>query len=569
MATTVRSQELLTRPSPVKLWLSHWSGAVEAIDDNPSRVLFAVCILYLFLVLPLAVIKLLWADEFITYYIAKLNGVSAIWGALNRGADPNPPVSHVLVMWSMRLFGDSELAVRLPAILACLMGVVCLYLFLRHRVPVVYAATGACFFMSTAAFNYAYESRSYALVLGLSMLSLLMWHESIEGKRPILSTIMLAVALGLGIASNYFAVLAFFPIAAGELVRDVQRRRVEWRVWYALAVGAVPFFFFLPLINHAIAQFGPHAWNRTTADVIPDSYTEMVEVVIVPAIVILGMAGIHMLYERKTFGKTITPPVLPRHELVAVFFLMIYPVIGYVLAVVRAGMISPRFVLPVAYGFSIATVVACYRMFARWKFVGGIVLLFFLSWAIARDGFCAYDYFCQRTALFRVRDTIPPSNTIVVADSLLVQPLYHYSPPDVAARMVFPLDFHWIRHYKGEDSLEQNYWAGRDIFPVPMVSLVRLKETTPSYVIVAPGRNWLLQKLEEDGRPARLLPIWNDSKDIAGFTPLSHAETFFFEVGRALPRDEEYASSTGRNSLSNWNREHRSHGGSQSRGMQQ
>ena len=239
--------------------------------------------------------------------------------------------------------------------LAVLLGVVCVFLFLRRRLPVVYAASGACLFLSTAALNYAYESRSYALILGLSMLSLLLWSEALDGKHELAATVGLTLTLAAGIASNYFCVLAFFPIAAGELIRDLRRRRIEWRIWIALAIGGLPFLFFLPLINHAIAQFGPHAWNKPKLDVIADSYTEMVEVVLVPALAILGLAVIRFFFEKKNLLRR-TQPVLPRHEMVAVFVMMLYPMLGYALAVARAGMISPRFVLPVCWGFAIATI---------------------------------------------------------------------------------------------------------------------------------------------------------------------------------------------------------------------
>jgi 4-amino-4-deoxy-L-arabinose transferase-like glycosyltransferase len=561
MATLLPPQ--LLHNQSTRNWFARIEEAVAAINQKPGVALLALSVFYLLLVVPIALIKLLWADEFITYYIAKLNSVGGIWSALSRGADPNPPLSHLLVMWSMRLFGDSAFAVRIPAIITVLVGVICVFLFLRRRLPVVFAAAGTCLFLSTAALNYAYESRSYALILGFSMLSLLLWSEAVDGNHERAATIGLAITLGAGIASNYFCVLAFFPIAAGELIRDLRHRKIEWRIWTALAIGGLPFLFFLPLINHSIAQFGPHAWNKPKLDVIADSYTEMVEVVLAPALAILGIGIIHFLYQRRETRET-RPPVLPRHEMVAVFVMMMYPMLGYALAVARAGMISPRFVLPVCWGFAIATVVAFYRMFSRNAVAAAALLLVFASWAIARDGFCAYDYFEQRVAFYRVLNNMPPANAIVVADSLLVQPLYHYAPPQVAARIVFPLDFTLIERYKREDSLEQNYWAGRGIFPVPIVSMEQLQETYPNYVVVAANGNWLLQKFEVDGAPAPRLPIATNSRDIGGFTPLSHGETYFFEVGNTPPADEQYAQKA--NSDTNWSRENHRVAG---RGMQQ
>ena len=79
MATT--TPQALGRSSSVKSWFSRFNDSVEVINENPRRVLFAVAVVYVVLVVPLAMIKLLWADEFITYYIAKLNRVHAIWSS--------------------------------------------------------------------------------------------------------------------------------------------------------------------------------------------------------------------------------------------------------------------------------------------------------------------------------------------------------------------------------------------------------------------------------------------------------------------------------------------------------
>jgi 4-amino-4-deoxy-L-arabinose transferase-like glycosyltransferase len=508
---------------------SRLSRLIDALNRNSLRVLLGISALYLAITITQASIRLLWFDEFITFYTAKLNSVRAIWHALANGIDPNPPLTHILVMWSMRIFGDSSLAVRLPAILASGLGLVCLYLFLKKRLPVTYAAVGTLFFMATAAFEYSYESRSYALTLGFAMLSLLSWRWTIEGRHPNRAAAVMAIALELGISSNYFAVLAFFPIAAGEFVRTLERRRIDYRVCLALAIGAVPLYFYLPLINHAIATFSPHAWNKVRFRAIDDSYEQMLEAIFLPALVtICAGLGIY-LYERK---RRFMPPVLPRHEAVAVFFQMLYPVIAYFIALVRGGMLSPRFVLPLCYGFAIAAAVILYKLFARSAAATALVLLILLGWVVTREAVFASDWINQRTALFRVRDRIPPwADTVVVSDSLLVLPLNYYSPR-LRGRIIFPVDFTAIREYKGEDSPEQNLWSGRNVFPVPIVPLHSLQNVQDEYFIATTPNNWLLQKLRADGIAVHKVPIYPGSQDIRGFTPLCHGEVFYYQVGR-------------------------------------
>ncbi len=498
------------------------------INRHPRRVLIALSVMYFAITLVLASIKLLWLDEFITFYITRLGNLHAIWTALQHGADPNPPLTYLLVFLSMKLFGQSAVALRLPDLLASWAGLVAIFFFLKKRVPPIYAATGVLFFMATAAFDYSFESRSYALMLGFCALSLVAWRSSIEGAHKNWGAVGLAAALAAGLSSNYFAVLAFFPIAAGELVRDFRRRRIDWRVWLALAAGGSILLVYLPLINKAVATFSPYAWNKVHVDVISDSYTEMVEVILWPALGVIAIGLIVKLFENKETAE----PALPLHEAVAAFVLMLYPVIAYVIAHIRGGMLSPRFVIPMCYGFAIAFAAMSYKILRRWEWAGPILALVLVGWVFAREGVVAKMYYDQRLALFRVVDSIPVAPAIAVTDSLLVLPLHHYAPPEIASHIVFPVDFHDIRKYKREDSPEQNLWNGRNgIYPIPIVPLDQFTATYKTYIVAAPANNWLLRTLVDEGDPARMLPIYTDTRDIQGFTPLSHGPVWFFAKG--------------------------------------
>jgi hypothetical protein len=219
-----------------------------------------------------------------------------------------------------------------------------------------------------------------------------------------------------------------------------------------------------------------------------------------------------------------------------------YPFIAYAIAVARAGMISPRFVIPLCYGFAIAAVVTTYRLFRANQLAAVILLATCVSWAIARDGVCAYDYMSQRESFHRILNRLPATGTIAVSDSLLVQPLYHYAPRQVAERLVFPLDFPAIHKYKGEDSLEQNYYAARDLFPVPLVSLKYLESHIPTYTIVTTQGNWLLSQFAKDGEPVEALPVNTHSTDIRGFTPLCHGPAILFRAGQELETQYAFTS---------------------------
>ena len=146
--------------------------------------------LFLCVTLAQAYWKLLWGDEFVTFWIGQQRSFGGIWRALGPGADPNPPLMHVLDWWSTAVFGTGPLAVRLPSIMAMGLGVACLWVFLRRRVAPVYAAAGCLALMTTRGFDYAYDARSYALLMGFAMAALLLWSRSVEtqdGRRLLCS----------------------------------------------------------------------------------------------------------------------------------------------------------------------------------------------------------------------------------------------------------------------------------------------------------------------------------------------------------------------------------------------
>ncbi|MGB6110400.1 MAG: glycosyltransferase family 39 protein, partial [Acidobacteriaceae bacterium] len=162
MAAPSIARPLPARPVPVVAPAQSRQPRISAwIDRNPGRAFLVLTAFYAAVVLTLSSVKLLWLDELITLHIAQLGSPSAIWQALSHGADPNPPLTHLLVLGSLRLFGLHEFALRLPAMIGYWIGMLALFQFLRRWVSGTWALAGVVMSMSMAAFQYSYESRSY------------------------------------------------------------------------------------------------------------------------------------------------------------------------------------------------------------------------------------------------------------------------------------------------------------------------------------------------------------------------------------------------------------------------
>jgi hypothetical protein len=339
-------------------------------------------------------------------------------------------------------------------------------------------------------------------------------------------------------------------------------RAIDVRVWTALAVAGSVLLLYRSMISHSIAQFAPYAWNKVSLDQVFDSYTEMVEVVLYPILALFAVSMILFFISRQLapmclncrgtisrrwIGSVLFPDAglnIPKHEAVAILGLMAYPFLGYIVASIRGGMLSPRFVIPVCFGFAIAATLVASRLFAELPYAGAVMLCFCLAWFVARESVVAYGYEEQKQSFFNVLQDLPqaeahfaPDVPIAIPDPLLALTLQHYAPRPVADRVVFPVDFPAIRHYRHDDSPEENLWAGRGfLYTLPILPLASFQQTAGKYLVIAGEGNWLIQDLSAHRYSMQQLPIDTRTQAIGGFTPLAHGTPEFFSAaGDAVP----------------------------------
>ena len=436
-----------------------------------------------------------------------------------------------------------------------------------------------------AAFEYSYGSRSYGIFYGLAMLAVLCWSVTGDPGAPRMrrwwSLAGMTCALAAGISVNYFAVLAFLPIMAGEATRTIRqarlalsaeslgfglaryRKALDVPVWIALVAAGSSLLLYRPLIEHSIAQFAPYAWNKVSWGQVCDSYTEMVEMMLYPALALFAFAFCMRLLASRAMrlcancrARSLPRPIaalttrsldrlaIPFHEGVAVFCLMAYPVLGYIIASIRGGMLSPRFVIPVCFGFAIAVTLVAFQLFGQFRSAGAVVLCLAFAWLICRETYVGYWYEEQKQCFYKIVDLLPQAEgsapagaPIVIADPLMALTFQHYAPPEAVARMIFPVDFPAIRLFRHDDSPEENLWAGRNlIYTLRIVPLAAFQNSAGKYLILASDGNWFLDDLAVHRYPLRRLDINTRAGAIGGFTPLAHGiPAFYIGFGGATP----------------------------------
>lgn len=200
------------------------------------------------LVIRVALMRSIWVDEAISIHQAHMSLAGMLENL--RETDRHPPL-HYLILWlTVRLFGDGELAVRAPSILAS-----------AALIPAMFAAGRELFDRRTglvaAGFAtvaplvvwYGQEARMYALFMLLGTLALWAQAKVLRDGRS-----RWWVAYGAStIAMLYTHYFALIPIAIQQLVFAVaawKRARAGlptrrlltgvWFTWLALLIAAAP-----------------------------------------------------------------------------------------------------------------------------------------------------------------------------------------------------------------------------------------------------------------------------------------------------------------------------------------
>ncbi|MBV8865796.1 MAG: glycosyltransferase family 39 protein [Acidobacteriaceae bacterium] len=184
--------------------------------------------------------KFFWYDELFTVYFARLPNFHSLWNALNNGIDFNPPLFYLLTQWSNLLFGEGNVATRLPEILGFWIFCLCLFRFVSRRAGLLAGCSALLFPMLTGAYFYAYEARPHAIVLSGCGLALVCWQMAVETSQPRPAWLLaFGAALFCTFLLHCYAVTLLAPFILLELFRSIYFKRIQWGVWLAFAVPAL------------------------------------------------------------------------------------------------------------------------------------------------------------------------------------------------------------------------------------------------------------------------------------------------------------------------------------------
>jgi Dolichyl-phosphate-mannose-protein mannosyltransferase len=445
----------------------------------------------------------MWQDELYTWNIARLPGARAIWDVLHAGADQNLPLSHLSVRVSHSLFGPGELATRLPALTGFWIMLLCLYVFLRRRLPLPYALVGTLFPMLTFAWQYAFEARAYGILLGCAAAALLAWQTAAEDRMRPVALALLALALAVALGSHYGALQLAIPLGAGEIVRSLHRRRVDVPVWIAFGAASLVTLMY-PGLLAPTANWDLHGLQPTVS-AIGGFYGAAFRTAVAP--LIAGAVAVYVAgRDRVTPGSGELK--LPVHETAALVGFVLAPGVYFM-----TGLASNHFVFANRHGVLVVigaagwAAILLFRLMAASRRAGTVFVLSIAGWlalsrakeALAERRPPAVQVAQENPLLARA---LADGRPVVIANQQLLMQADHYLPAE-AGRAWYLMDWDAGRHYLEQD--EANQLTSRAARYLPLKAHVelfdRFTQRNPHFLLHTDERfqQWLYDLLLRRG----------------------------------------------------------------------
>lgn len=197
-------------------------------------------------------IESFWRDEAFSYLLAKKNIISILSFSFK---DFSPPLYYILLHFWSKIFGHSEIALRLLSLIFFWLTLYVVFLFLVNVFK--FETNKSLFYLSFFLINpllnyYAYEARMYTLFSFFATLSFYLFYRK-RYKPYILSVI-------LGLYTHYFMIFVLLTQLIYSLYDHHQKR-----VKPLLKSFLISFIFFLPYIISIIInkQINEPFWIKT------------------------------------------------------------------------------------------------------------------------------------------------------------------------------------------------------------------------------------------------------------------------------------------------------------------
>lgn len=418
------------------------------LNRRPYLFLILFSVAYFLITCYRASRKLFWFDEIFTVFNSRLPDMSAVWYAVTHGTDLNPPLFYVLTRWSEHLFGQGQVGTRLPGMLGFWIFCLCLFRFVSIRTNPLSGYISMLFPLVSGAYYYAYEARPNGAVLGFCGIALVCWQEAVRPERRWWCLPGLGGALACALLTHTWALLLFFPLAFGELVRSVRLKRIDWPVWLTMAASSTAILVAIPLIHSA----KNYVYGVPFYSAGPGKIVNAYQTFLGPALLVLAGAlallCIDLTRAHRPSSHPNPAPSFESHEIATVLAVAAIPCFGFLIARLTGAPWIPRYNAACVGGFACMLGI----VFARRPGIAvGMLLVLVVLTGQDFARFQRGTHLEEPSSALKIHTRLTGYQQrykwieaiqdkklpVALLDPLDAMPTSFYAPPDLASRMVY------------------------------------------------------------------------------------------------------------------------------------
>jgi hypothetical protein len=490
-------------PDQLGFWHARKDWSSWADSRGLAYLVFAVA--YIIPNVILARQKLIWDDEFFTLYLSKAASWNDLWKALSTGADQHPPSFYYLTHLIFKVFGTSNVTLRLTAMFGFALACICLYEIAREVAGRRWGLPAMLLPLTTPTLYYATEARGYGLELGFLTFSLLMWIWATQGRKRLLTVPALAIGLCCAVGSHYYAVIFLFPLGVGELVKMRMRRSLDIPTCSALFAGLLPILLFAPLILRA-SDYSKNFWAIPYWAAMVAWYQLMLGRMPLVLLAMVGLVIVLKIPAAEDWNSALPEVSFP--VAIALTASALIPIVGVTVAKLVTHAYTERYFISALPG-SVILLIWGLRRVVRNDRIGPALatamclILFPQQWR---------DLNAQQLVSLRSMRTVATllrqtnDAPIVISNITIFHKLSFYGQRDLASRLVYVADPHRSVLYLGQDTVDRGLLALNPWFPLKVVWWNEWWGDHASSLVYGPVADWewITFALREIG-PAELI----------------------------------------------------------------
>jgi hypothetical protein len=473
-----------------------------------------------------AAIRPFWFDELCTWILARQPNISALWRALTRAADGNPPPFYLLESLFAKLIPSDHIAYRMPSILAFCLMEWCLFLWLKRRHDRLIAFVAILLpFMTTLYITYSVEARPYCLMAACLALALVAYQ-----RVPALPWVFfLGFSLFAAQAFHFYSIFMMSPFFAAEAVYCLKTKNIRWPVWGALFAGVLPLIAFWKELSSIKSYYSQHFWIHPTflgmlriygwifgiPQGSPSTFSWPLAAGLLLTAIVLVVSALFLI--RALRANPNQTPFFHERVLIAGYLLL--PVTVFFAVKLSNGGLTDRYFLPVTLGLVLAAAAGLSYLSGKTVLLLGALLC--LTIAIQESVFWISYYGDYQLGFIQpnseeqlVARADHPKLPVVIADGHDYLELDHYATAQWKQRLVFLSDPAAAAAFGRPDTTERELLVLRDFTSLRVFDYDKFKPSRSEFLVYSHPTSqndpdwfvlwlmsdgWTLQRLANDG----------------------------------------------------------------------